>query len=175
MRSESDGLKSCPERLRMHPSLRPQGQRASKADCPLLGHSKERTLVFPRVANPQVKKMIGVSDPHRFPWRVFHWAVRALLENSAALADHGYSFRAWVHGECLKLGLSEDEFPPEDFHRVVELRTTRYGRPVSKPMPLEDALRSRLEATFYMVGPALAAYMICDWQLWLWREGLTGV
>jgi Phage integrase, N-terminal SAM-like domain len=30
----------------MHPGLRPQGQRASKADCPLPGHSKERTLVF---------------------------------------------------------------------------------------------------------------------------------
>jgi hypothetical protein len=42
-------------------------------------------------------------------------------------------------------------------------------------MPLEDALRARLQAMFYMVGPALAAYMICDWQLWLWREGLTGV
>jgi len=26
-----------------------------------------------------------------------------------------------------------------------------------------------------MVGPALSAYMICDWQLWLWNEGLTGV
>lgn len=26
-----------------------------------------------------------------------------------------------------------------------------------------------------MVGPALAAYMICDWQLWLWKEGLTAV
>ena len=26
-----------------------------------------------------------------------------------------------------------------------------------------------------MVGPALAAYMICDWQLWLWKQDLTGV
>jgi len=26
-----------------------------------------------------------------------------------------------------------------------------------------------------MVGPALSAYMLCDWQLWLWNEGLTEV
>ena len=26
-----------------------------------------------------------------------------------------------------------------------------------------------------MVGPALAAFMLCDWQLWLWKEGLTAV
>ena len=24
-----------------------------------------------------------------------------------------------------------------------------------------------------MVGPAMSAYMLCDWQLWLWREGRT--
>ena len=42
-------------------------------------------------------------------------------------------------------------------------------------MTLERALRIRLERTFNMVGPALAAYMICDWQLWLWMEGLTAV
>ncbi len=24
-------------------------------------------------------------------------------------------------------------------------------------------------------GPAMSAYMLCDWQLWLWREGLTAV
>src|SRR5271157_1615739 len=29
--------------------------------------------------------------------------------------------------------------------------------------------------TYYMVGPAMSAYMLCDWQLWLWREGLTAV
>ena len=40
---------------------------------------------------------------------------------------------------------------------------------------LEAALRSRLEATFYKVGPAMAPYMLCDWQLWLWARGLTGV
>ena len=42
-------------------------------------------------------------------------------------------------------------------------------------MSLELALRKRLEQTFYMVGPAMSAYMLCDWQLWLWREGQTAV
>jgi hypothetical protein len=40
---------------------------------------------------------------------------------------------------------------------------------------LERALRRRLEQTFYMVGPALSAYMICDWQLSLWHTGATDV
>ena len=40
---------------------------------------------------------------------------------------------------------------------------------------LEMALRHRLEKTFYQVGPALAAYMLCDWQLWLWNAGKTAV
>lgn len=26
-----------------------------------------------------------------------------------------------------------------------------------------------------MVGPAMAPYMICDWQLWLWVHDLTAV
>jgi hypothetical protein len=42
-------------------------------------------------------------------------------------------------------------------------------------MALEPALRKRLDAAFYMVGPAMSAYMLCDRQLWLWREGLTAV
>ena len=29
--------------------------------------------------------------------------------------------------------------------------------------------------SFYQVGPTMAPYMICDWQLWLWNEGGTGV
>ena len=32
-----------------------------------------------------------------------------------------------------------------------------------------------MERTFSMAGPAMSAYMICDWQLWLWREGRTAV
>lgn len=42
-------------------------------------------------------------------------------------------------------------------------------------MPIERVLLLRLERTFNMVGPAMSATMICDWQLWLWREGRTAV
>ena len=34
-------------------------------------------------------------------------------------------------------------------------------------MPIERVLLLRLERTFNMVGPAMSATMICDWQLWL--------
>jgi hypothetical protein len=100
-----------------------------------------------------------------FPWRKFHWSVRALLQNSAALAPDDGSFRRWLQRECAALGT--EGFPPEDFRRstVVE------GRPAT----LERALRIRLERAFYMVGPAMSAYMLCDWQLGLWREGRTAV
>lgn len=37
------------------------------------------------------------------------------------------------------------------------------------------ALRQKLEKAFHRVGPALAAYMLCDWQLALWNEGRTAV
>jgi hypothetical protein len=100
-----------------------------------------------------------------FPWRKGHWSVRALLQNSSVLKNHDYSFRAWLRHECVQLGVVE--FPPPDFRRNVVLSGAE--------MTLERALRARLERTFYMVGPALAAYMIADWQLWLWREGLTAV
>jgi hypothetical protein len=100
-----------------------------------------------------------------FSYRKFHWAVRALLQNSATLTDSGFSFREWLHRECVQIGV--EDFPPPDFRRSVAMGHSR--------LPLEVALRSRLEATFYEVGPALAAYMLCDWQLWLWSRGLTGV
>jgi len=100
-----------------------------------------------------------------FPYRKAHWTVRALLQNSAALAVVGYSFREWLRHECAHLGTTE--FPPPDFRSLVD------GPRGS--IPLEMALRRRLEQTFYMVGPALAPYMICDWQLWLWKEGRTAV
>jgi hypothetical protein len=100
-----------------------------------------------------------------FPYRKGHWTVRALLQNSAALAPSGYSFRSWLRNECQQLGVPE--FPPPDFRRPV---STPRGR-----VSLEAALRQRLEATFYQVGPALAPYMICDWQLWLWSRGRTAV
>jgi hypothetical protein len=100
-----------------------------------------------------------------FPWRKGHWSVRALLQNSAVLADHGYSFRNWLRNECAALGVPE--FPPPDFRESVTLAGSK--------LTLERALRLRLEKAFYRVGPALAPYMICDWQLWLWREGRTAV
>ena len=100
-----------------------------------------------------------------FPWRKFHWSVRALLQNSAVLQPFEFSFRRWLQYECERLGAPE--FPPANFRKAVTLDGTR--------MALELALQKRLEQTFYMVGPAMSAYMLCDWQLWLWREGLTAV
>jgi hypothetical protein len=100
-----------------------------------------------------------------FPWRKFHKIVRALLQNSAVLEPYSFSFRDWLRAECSALGTGE--FPPPDFRRAVGMD----GVEVS----LERALRIRLERTFYLVGPALAAYMLCDWQLWLWNQGATAV
>ena len=101
----------------------------------------------------------------RFPYRKGHWTVRALLQNSAVLESFGFSFREWLQQECGKLGVSD--FPPPDFRHPVVV--------AGKQISLEAALRLRLEATFYQVGPALAPYMICDWQLWLWLHGVTAV
>jgi hypothetical protein len=100
-----------------------------------------------------------------FPWRKFHWSVRALLQNSAALKLFDYSFRVWLRHECARLGVTM--FPPGDFRQSVML--------AGAVMPLERALRMRLERTLYKVGPAMSAYMLCDWQLWLWRECKTAV
>lgn len=97
-----------------------------------------------------------------FPWRKFHWAVRALLENSAILAEFDFSFRRWLRAACLEAGVSE--FPPSDFRRVV-----------GDGLSLEEWLRRRLQEVFYQVGPTMAPYMICDWQLWLWAHGQTRV
>ncbi len=101
----------------------------------------------------------------RFPWRKGHWTVRALLQNSALLEPHGFSFRSWLRHECVELGATG--FPPDNFLEIVEIGGIN--------ATVEEALRVGLEKTFHWVGPALAAYMICDWQLWLWSEGLTGV
>jgi hypothetical protein len=97
-----------------------------------------------------------------FPHRQFHWAIRAYLENSAVLKEHGYSFRRWLEAECRQLGVRD--FPPLDF------RLKANGS-----LPIEMALRWRLEKAFYRVGPAMAAYMLCDWQLWLWNARKTTV
>jgi hypothetical protein len=88
--------------------------------------------------------------------------VRAYLQNSAVLKEHGYSFRRWLEVECRELGVHE--FPPLDFRQ----RTVG-------GLSVETSLRHRLEKTFYQVGPALAAYMLCDWQLWLWNAAQTTV
>jgi len=98
-----------------------------------------------------------------FPWRKFHWSVRALLQNSAVLKPFDFSFRRWLQHECNMLGVQQ--FPPPSFRQEV--------RHDDRRMALERALRRRLERTFYMVGPAMSAYMLCDWQLWLWRQGRT--
>lgn len=90
-----------------------------------------------------------------FPWRKFHWSVRALLQNSAVLASHDCSFRRWLQHECAQIGVIE--FPPPVFRWEVGLSGDK--------VTLERAIRDRLQRTFYMVGPALAAYMISDWQL----------
>ncbi len=62
MRSESDGLKSC------HGSARTQGffpkGNGRRRPIPCFPDiRKGARLSSPRVANPQVKEMIGVSDP----------------------------------------------------------------------------------------------------------------
>lgn len=93
----------------------------------------------------------------------FPSTVRAILQNSAVLKDYGYSFRNWLRDQCEKLGFRA--FPPTDFRAKTNLGS----------MSLEMALRHRLQETFYQVGSALAPYMICDWQLWLWNNGRTEV
>ncbi|MHC5536829.1 hypothetical protein ACYOEI_00985 [Singulisphaera rosea] len=101
----------------------------------------------------------------KFPRTKYRWSLRALLQNSDKLSPFRFSFREWLRAECDQLGIQS--FPPSDF---------RQGVPFGGGMwTIEQALRTRLAAEFFMVGPAMSAYMICDWQLWLWREGLTAV
>ena len=76
---------------------------------------------------------IGVSLAEAFeyfPWRKFHWSVRALLQNSAVLKPFEFSFRRWLQHECERLGVQE--FPPSNFSRAVTFEGTR--------MALERAL-----------------------------------
>ena len=129
-------------------------------DAPL-GEATSRIL---RDAGGEVGRSLAEAFEH-FPWRKFRWSVRALLQNSDQLRPFGFSFRGWLVDACRRLGIGP--FPPDDFRRSVDL-----GGP---SMPVESALREELRRAFYMVGPAMSAYMICDWQLWLWREGRTAV
>jgi hypothetical protein len=133
--------------------------RSGIKDAPL-----DTTLSVLRTHGGAVGVSLAEAFKH-FPWRKFHWSVRALLENSATLKPCGHSFRRWLRRECEDIGVAQ--FPPDDFRR---LAPTAAGG-----MSLERALRARLERAFYMVGPAMSAYMLCDWQLWLWREGRTMV
>jgi hypothetical protein len=134
----------------------------------LLGNNKDvpfsSTLQVLRTNGGDIGVSLAEAFEH-FPWRKFHWAVRALLQNSAALKPVDFKFRRWLQNECDRLGLHE--FPPESFRTTVTCDGTK--------MALERALRRGLEQTFYKVGPAMSAYMLCDWQLWLWREGRTSI
>lgn len=98
-----------------------------------------------------------------FPFRKGHKYIRALLQNSAKLKDCNYSFRCWLENQCQNLGASH--FPPSNFRRIISLT----GR------TLEESLCDLLQKTFFMVGLEMAPYMLCDWQLWLWREEKTEV
>ena len=98
-----------------------------------------------------------------FPFRKGHWCIRAFLQNSNVLKKHDYSFRSWLKTQCLSLNASN--FPPQDFRQHVGIT----GKTI------EESLCKILENTFYKVGPQLAPYMICDWQLWLWKENKTMV
>lgn len=97
-----------------------------------------------------------------FPFRKGHKYIRALLQNSSQLKKYNYSFRQWLKYQCSLLGVAG--FPPSDFRQAVKLTKS-----------LEDMLCEKLQATFFMVGPEMAPYMLCDWQLWLWKEERTGL
>ena len=93
------------------------------------------------------------SDAYEaFPWRKAHMAVRAYLQNSAALKLYDYSFRRWLEAECNELGMTE--FPPPDFREKFSVQGGKAS--------VEWTLVRRLEESFYQVGPTMAPYMICD-------------
>jgi hypothetical protein len=98
----------------------------------------------------------------KFPYRKTNAGIRAYLQNSSQLAEHDYSFRVWFEAQCADLAIKT--FPPGDFRPK-----TRTG------LSVEWEVVRRLQQAFYLVGPAMAPYMICDWQLCLWAEGRTGV
>ena len=100
-----------------------------------------------------------------FPRRKTNRTVRALLQNCAALSPWGFSFRRWLEHACASLGAGS--FPPSDF-----LAEASDGVVAAS---LERVLRRRIEHSFYQVGPALAEYMLSDWQLGLWYADQTGV
>jgi len=74
--------------------------------------------------------------------------IRAYLQNSYLLSKHGFSYR-----EFLRSIAGGGEFPPKSVAGV-ERKWVR-----------------ETDIHFFNVGEALANYMVCDWLLWLWREG----
>jgi len=125
---------------------------------------RPETLRVLRVDGGTIGQSLAEALEH-FPWRKFRWSVRALLQNSDVLRHFDFSFRRWLLSECNRLGVQE--FPPSDFRHTITVS--------GKSTTVEQALRERMDAVFYMVGTAMSAYMICDWQMWLWREGHTAV
>jgi len=79
--------------------------------------------------------------------------LRAYMANSHLLGQHDHSFRRYLEAQTRRFdpGL---EFPPSTM-------TSAY----------ESFLIERIAADFFNVGETMAAYMVCDWLLWLWREG----
>lgn len=69
----------------------------------------EATLGILRTHGGAVGSSLAEAFEH-FPWRKFHWSVRALLQNSAALKPFNHSFRHWLRHECDQLGVPQ--FPP---------------------------------------------------------------
>ena len=74
--------------------------------------------------------------------------IRAYIQNSQLLKQYNYSFRAYLQSI-----VPDQPFPPRDVSQA------------------EGKWLGAIQRDFYGVGPALANYMVCDWLLWLWREG----
>ncbi len=74
--------------------------------------------------------------------------MRAYVQNSALLTQHGGSLRAYLRS------IAPDVYLP-----------------APEIVWAERLWRQAIERDFYNVGPALASYLFCDWLLWLWRDG----
>jgi hypothetical protein len=87
--------------------------------------------------------------------------IRAFLQNSYFLRAYGSSFRRYLERQVAML-LPGSPFPPADVMCPV-----RWG---TEQVSLEQGLVRCLERDFYMVGPEIAPYMLCDWLLGLWQR-----
>ncbi len=113
------------------PQIRQHLQRQNK-DVPFAV-----TMQVLRTCGGEIGISLAEAIDH-FPWRKFHWAVRALLQNSAVLKPFNFSFRRWLQNECERLGIRE--FPPTDFRSTVTFDGTN--------MALERACESDLSRPF---------------------------